>query len=132
MPKQKKDFARFQFSELKQNSTERLADYYARVHELAKKCSYDTHENDAIRDHLIRTMRNNNIRTRAIRQNWNLQQILTESALEEQTTEQAAAMQKTVEPERITPSIKKIDARKQRNIPWDKRKSDTCNRCGNS
>ena len=91
MPKQKKDFARFQFSELKQNSTERLADYYARVHELAKKCSYDTHENDAIRDHLIRTMRNNNIRTRAIRQNWNLQQILTESALEEQTTEQAAA-----------------------------------------
>lgn len=56
LPKQNKDFARFQMSELKQNTDERIADYYTRLREIATKCDYGTHENDAIRDHLIQTM----------------------------------------------------------------------------
>ena len=54
MPKKKKkDFARFQLSELNQNTGERLADYYARIREIAKKCEYGDHENDAIRDYRL-------------------------------------------------------------------------------
>ncbi|KAK3731357.1 hypothetical protein QZH41_007150 [Actinostola sp. cb2023] len=56
MPKKNKDFARFQFSEMKQQSREKLSDYYAKIRDIARKCDYGTHEDDAIRDHLIRTM----------------------------------------------------------------------------
>ena len=65
MPKKNKDFARFQLSEMKQQSNERLADYYAKVRDIARKCDYGTHEDDAIRDHLIRTMHNDKIRSKA-------------------------------------------------------------------
>ena len=40
IPKKNKDFARFQLSELKQQSSERLADYYAKIRNIAKKCEY--------------------------------------------------------------------------------------------
>ena len=57
-------------SELKQNTDERVADYYTRLREIVKKCDYGTHENDTIRDHLIQTMINNNVRSKAIHNNW--------------------------------------------------------------
>ena len=65
-----------------------MATYYARIREIAKKCSY-IDENDAIRDHLIKTMWNNVIRVKAIRNNWTLQEILDESAIYEQAQVQA-------------------------------------------
>ncbi|CAB4015552.1 Hypothetical predicted protein [Paramuricea clavata] len=65
IPKKNKDFARFQLSELKQQSSERLAEYYAKIRNIAKKCEYADHEDDAIRDHLIRTMLNHKIRSKA-------------------------------------------------------------------
>lgn len=40
--KKNKDFARFQLSELKQQSSE-LVDYYAKVRDIAKKCEYTDH-----------------------------------------------------------------------------------------
>ncbi|KAK3753779.1 hypothetical protein QZH41_014237, partial [Actinostola sp. cb2023] len=92
MPKKNKDFARFQLSEMKQQSREKLSDYYAKIRDIARKCDYGTHEDDAIRDHLIRTMLNNKIRSKAIRENWNLDRILTETALDEQTSGQAGAI----------------------------------------
>jgi hypothetical protein len=65
-----------------------LATYCARIREIAKKCSY-TDENDAIRDHLIKTMHNNAIRVKAIRNNWTLKEILDEAAITEQAQLQA-------------------------------------------
>ena len=105
IPKKNKDYARFQLSELKQQSHERLADYYARVRDIAKKCDYGTHEEDMIRDHLIQTMLNNKLHSKAIRENWVLDWILTEAALDEQTTEQADAMSKKLDDERRSESI---------------------------
>ena len=46
IPKKNKGFARFQLSELKQQSSERLADYYAKICNIAKKCEYADHEDD--------------------------------------------------------------------------------------
>ena len=69
IPKKNKDFARFQLSELKQQSSERLAEYYAKIRNIAKKCEYADHEDDAIRDHLIRTMLNHKILSKAMREN---------------------------------------------------------------
>jgi hypothetical protein len=81
-PKKDKDFPRFQLSELKQQSSERLAEYYAKIRNIAKKCEYTDHEDDAIRNHLIRTMLNHKIRSKAIRENWALDRILTETAID--------------------------------------------------
>ena len=127
IPKKNKDYARFQLGELKQRSHERLADCYARVRDMAKKCDYGTHEEDMIRDHLIQIMLHNKLRSKAIRENWVLDRILTEAALDEQTTEQAEAISKKLVDERSSESIKKVNASR-----WDRQKHSICGRCGNS
>ena len=58
-----------------------------------------------IQDHLIQTMLNKKSRSKAIRENWVLGRILTEAALDEQTTEQADAMSKKLDDERRSESI---------------------------
>ena len=95
LPKKNKDYARFQFGNLLQDSAESLAKYYARVREIAKKCEYPD-ENDAIREHLIKTMRNRRIRVKAIRQTWTLQEILDEAAIDEEANHQATVMEKKI------------------------------------
>ena len=62
-----------------------------------------------IQDHLIQTMLNNKLCSKAIQENWVLDRILTEEALKEQTTEQAEAMRKKLDDERSSESIKKIN-----------------------
>ena len=56
---------------LQQQEDLSLAKYFAQVQEIAKKYEYHD-ENDAIRDHLIKTTRNGRIRVKAIRQGWTL------------------------------------------------------------
>ena len=73
---------------LTQDISEPLARYHARIHEIAKKCDYND-ENEAIRDHLIKTIRNKRLRIKAIRNSWTLQQILDEVAIDEEETQQA-------------------------------------------
>ena len=126
MPKKNKDFARFQLSEMKQQSNERLADYYAKVRDIARKCDYGTYEDDAIRDHLIRTMHNDKIRSKAIRDSLTLDRILSEAALDEQTTEQAGAISKKLDSERNTERIKKIDLGKPRNQAKEPQSRHVC------
>ena len=80
-----KDYARFKLGNLVQQDEEPMATYYARIREIAKNCS-NTDENDAILDHLmLKTVRNNTIRTRvtAISNNWTLQETLNEAAIAE-------------------------------------------------
>lgn len=71
LPKKNKDYARFQLGNLQQQEDLSLANYFAQVQEIAKKYEYHD-ENDAIRDHLIKTTRNGRIRVKAIRQGWTL------------------------------------------------------------
>ena len=71
LPKKNKDYARFQLANLQQQEDLSLANYFAQVQEIAKKYEYHD-ENDAIRDHLIKTTRNGRIRVKAIRQGWTL------------------------------------------------------------
>ena len=92
LPKKNIDYARFQVGNLRQEEDESLAKYFARVREIAKKCEYH-YENDAIRDHLIKTMRNRRIRVKAIRQGWTLQKILDEAAIDKETNQQATEME---------------------------------------
>ena len=83
--------------------------------DIAKKCDYGTHKEDMIQDHLIQTMLNNKLCSKAIQENWVLDRILTEAALKEQTTEQAEAMRKKLDDERSSESIKKINTSR-----WDR------------
>lgn len=118
LPKKNKDYARFQLGNLQQEEDESLAKYFARVREIAKKCEYHD-ENDAIRDHLIKTMRNRRIRVKAIRQGWSLQEILDEAAIDEETDQQASEMEKKI-------SHKEKDVKRIEEMPTQK----PCGRCG--
>ena len=57
--KENKDCARFQFGNLSQEADESMAKYYARLHDIAKKCDFND-EDETIRDHLIKTLMNTN------------------------------------------------------------------------
>ena len=94
-PKKNKDFARFQFGNLKQNDGESLSRFYTRFREIAKKFSF-SNESEAIRDHVIKTMTNNVVRIKAIRNNWTLDQILEEAELDDETRAQSKEMEKKV------------------------------------
>ena len=95
LPRKNKDYSRFQFGNLSQEADENMAKYYARLREIAKKCEFND-EDDAIRDHLIKTMNTNRIRVKTIPNNRTLSQILDEAAVEEESTAQAHEIDKQV------------------------------------
>lgn len=98
LPKKNKDYARFQLGNLQQEKDQSLAKYFAQVQEIAKKYKYHD-ENDAIRDHLIKTTRNGRIRVKAIWQGWTLlrlQEILDQAAIDRETNHQATKMEKKI------------------------------------
>ena len=127
LPKKNKDYARFQMGNLTQEIGEPLARYHARIREIAKKCDYND-ENEAIRDHLIKTIRNKRIRIKAIRNNWTLQQILDEAAIDEEANQQAREMEKKLEDKR-TEQIRRIGKHKT-NTPGKPASQQACDRCG--
>ena len=105
IPKKKKDCVRFQLRELKQQCHEQLANYYARVREIAKKCGYVTRaSNHAQKQDMHQSDKENS----------ELDKILTEAAFNEQTTEQAKAISKKLNDEQSSESIKKIKAARRR------------------
>ena len=118
LPKKNKDYARFQLGDLQQEEDESLTKYFARIREFDKKCEYHD-ENDAIRDRLIKTMRNRRIRVKAIRQCWTLQEILDEAAIDEETNQQATEMEKKI-------SHEEKDVKRVEETPASK----PCGRCG--
>ena len=118
LPKKNIDYARFQVGNLRQEEDESLAKYFARVREIAKKCEYHD-ENDAIRDHLIKTMRNRRIRVKAIRQGWTLQKILDEAAIDKETNQQATEMETKISHDEK--DVKRIE---------ENRVLKPCGRCG--
>ena len=118
LPKKNIDYARFQVGNLRQEEDESLAKYFARVREIAKKCEYHD-ENDAIRDHLIKTMRNRRIRVKAIRQGWTLQKILDEAPIDKETNQQATEMETKISHDEK--DVKRIE---------ENRVLKPCGRCG--
>ncbi|KXJ08786.1 hypothetical protein AC249_AIPGENE26629 [Exaiptasia diaphana] len=106
-----------------------LAEYYANIRDIVKKCDYGSHEDDANQDHLIRTMNNNKIRTKAIKDNLTLSKILTETAFDEQTTEQVGAISKQLDSERNSERIKKIETKRPKTQGSQR---SSCLRCGSS
>ena len=118
LPKKNIDYARFPFGNLRQEEDESLAKYFARVREIAKKCEYHD-ESDAIRDHLIKTMRNRRIRVKAIRQGWTLQKILDEAAIDKETSQRATEMETKIS--HNEKDVKRIE---------ENRVLKPCDRCG--
>ena len=113
LPKKNKDYARFQLGNLQQAEDESLANHFAQVREIAKKCKYHD-ESDAIREHLIKTMPNRRIRVKAMRQAWTLQEIL-----DEETNQQMTEMEKKI-------SHKEKDVKRIKEDPPSK----PCGQCG--
>lgn len=122
LPRKNKDYARFQFGNLKQEIEESMAKYYARLREIAKKCEF-TNEDDAIRDHLIKTMTNSRLRVKTIRNNWTLSQILDEAAIEEESTAQANEIDQKLQDATESYKVKQVKSDKRDN-------NGMCSRCG--
>ena len=114
LPRKNKDYARFQFGNLTQNSDESMAKHYARIR-----------ENEPIRDQVIKTMTNSCLRGKAIRHNWTLTQILDETAIEEETNAQASDIDRHLKGTTDNPKIKFIEKKKQTTRP-----EQTCQQCG--
>ena len=114
LPRKNKDYARFQFGNLKQEIEESMAKYYARLREIAKKCEF-TNEDDAIRDHLIKTMTNSRLRVKTIRNNWTLSQILDEAAIEEESTAQANEIDQKLQDATESYKVKQVKSDKRDN-----------------
>ncbi|CAB3986872.1 Hypothetical predicted protein [Paramuricea clavata] len=74
-------------------------------------------------------MLNHKIRSEAIHENWALDRILMETAIDEQTTEQADAINKKINKETVHKRIKKLALRKPTQHPTE---DDACGRCRNS
>ena len=128
LPKKNRDYARFQLGNLTQVADESMGKYYARIREVAQTCEF-ANEEDAIRDHLIKTMINNGIRSKTIRHNWALAKILEEAAIEEETQEQAGEIDQKVKA--ATANIQRVQdvgttKRKQTYVQQQKE----CGRCG--
>ena len=123
LPRKNKDYARFQFGNLTQNSNKSMAKYYARIRDTARKCEF-SNENESIRDHVIKTMTNSRLRGKAIRHNWTLTQILDEAAIEE-TNAQASEIDRHLKGTTDNPKIKFIEKKKQTTRP-----EQTCQQCG--
>ena len=70
--------------------------YYTRIKEIARKFGF-SNETEVIRDHLIKTMKNNVLRIKTIRKNWTLDQILEEAELNEETRIQAMEIENKLE-----------------------------------
>ena len=131
LPKKNKDFARFQFGNLKQSHDESLSRYYTRIREIARKCDF-SNESEAIRDHLIKTMTNNVIRIKAMRKNWTVDEILEEAELDEETRAQAKEMEKKVHSDETVKRVQNHRRQRRRlSVSPTRGKVDyLCRRCG--
>ena len=131
LPKKNKDFARFQFENLKQSHDESLSRYYTRIREIARKCDF-SNESEAIRDHLIETMTNNVIRIKAMRKNWTVDEILEEAELDEETRAQAKEMEKKVHSDETVKRVQNHRRQRRRlSVSPTRGKVDyLCRRCG--
>ena len=123
LPRKNKDYARFQFGNLTQSRDESMAAYYTRIREIARKCEF-TDENEMIRDHLIKTMTSGQLRIKTIRNNLTLAQILDEAAIDEESSAQAAAIERRLKEESEAKMVKQI-TKKQTREPLKE-----CDRCG--
>ncbi|KAL9972245.1 hypothetical protein ACROYT_G018516 [Oculina patagonica] len=126
LPRKNKDYARFKFGNLSQEAGENMAKYYARLREIATKCEFSD-EDDAIRDHLIKTMNNKRIRVKTIRNNWTLAQILDEAAVEEESTAQANEIDEKLQDTTESHKINYINKGKR-----ERGRSEMCHRCGST
>ncbi|KAL9987542.1 hypothetical protein ACROYT_G001867 [Oculina patagonica] len=111
LPRKNKDYARFKFGNLSQEAGESMAN----------------DEDDAIRDHLIKTMNNNRIRVKTIRNNWTLAQILDEAAVEEESTAQANEIDEKLQDTTESHKINYINKGKR-----ERDRSELCHRCGST
>ncbi len=91
VPKKNKHYALYLFNKLQQDADETVAKYTARLREKAKDCEFEDTEG-RILEHLIQTMRNQDLVKRTINQQWTLTQLLAEAGQTEQTNSQVVSM----------------------------------------
>ena len=114
LSKKNKDFARFQFGNLKQESEVSLLSYFTRVKDVARKCGFQN-EDEVIRDHL-KTMINNGARIKAMQKNWSVNEILEEAELDEEIRKQAKEIEATLQKKNSIKRVRRFDNKHNKRI----------------
>lgn len=82
LPK-KKRHARYTFSKQRQELGESVVSYAARLREKAKDCEFNDQLNGRILEHLIQTIKDNDLVKKSIQKKWNLDQFIEEASQRE-------------------------------------------------
>ena len=133
IPKQNKQHARFIFNKMRQEHEESISQYAMRLREQAETCDFENNREERILEHLIQTIDDNELITRAIQKQWNLNTFLEEASqrndLKREVKEITKTHLKTIDNENWTDRVNAI-GRKQPTGWTGKKKQINCRYCG--
>ena len=92
LPKKNKHHARYTFSKQRPGEGESVVAYAARLREKSKDCEFGEQTNDRILEHLIQTVRDNDLIKRSIQKKWDLDQFIEEASQREDINQQVKDM----------------------------------------
>ena len=78
LPKKIKHYARYTFSKQRMESYESIVAYAARMRKKARDCEFGDQGDDRILEHLIQTIKDNDLIKRCIKKRWNLEYFIEE------------------------------------------------------
>ena len=92
LPKKNKHHGRFKFSKQRPIDGESVVTYAARLREKSKDCEFGEQTDDRILEHLIQTIKDNELVKRSIQKKWNLDKFLEEASQREDINQQVKDM----------------------------------------
>ena len=92
LPKKNKHHGRFTFSKQRPIEGESVVTYAARLREKSKDCEFGEQTDDRILEHLIQTIKDNELVKRSIQKKWNLDKFLEEASQREDINQQVKDM----------------------------------------
>ena len=92
LSKKNKHYASYTFSKQRMESYKSIVAYAARMCEKARDCEFGDQADDRILEHLIQTIRDNDLIKRCIQKRWNLEQFIEEASQREDIGQQVKDM----------------------------------------
>lgn len=115
LPKKNKHHGRYTFSKQRPAEGESVVTYAARLREKSRDCEFGEQTDDRILEHLIQTVKDNDLVKRSIQKKWNLDRFLEEASQRQDINQQVKDMKEDFK-------ISKVERRPrdfQKNGKWD-------------
>ena len=92
LPKKNKHHARYTFNKQKMEQGESITTYTARMREKARDCEFGDQTDDRILEHLVQTVKDDDLIKKCIQKRWNLDQFIDEASQREDIGQQVKDM----------------------------------------